>query len=236
VWVTDVAVLPTPDGKAIARLYVSEYSGNDRISVWEPDAPVTKKALLAMMGPAADGAHTAVPRIAECPFHFKFSFGHYGSGASPDDVQFNRPQSMAIDLERRELIVTDACNHRLGRFTLDGKLIAWISGPDETGPEPGHFMYPYGLCLLEDGSALVAEFGGNRVQHVELPSGASLGIYGQAGRGEGQIAAPWGIAVLGKTAYVLDSGNNRVIGFEAPKVSRRETARSEARPASGGNG
>jgi hypothetical protein len=165
-------------------------------------------------------ARTAVPRIAECPFRFKFSFGHYGSGESPDDVQFNRPQSMAVDMERRELIVTDACNHRLGRFTLDGKLIAWISGPDQAGPEPGHFQYPYGLCLLDDGSALVAEFGGNRVQHVELPSGRSLGIFGQAGRGEGQIASPWGIAVIGKTAYVLDSGNNRVIGFEAPKASR----------------
>jgi DNA-binding beta-propeller fold protein YncE len=139
---------------------------------------------------------------------------------------------MAIDLERRELIVADACNHRLGRFTLEGKLIAWISGPDQAGPEPGHFQYPYGLCLLDDGSALVAEFGGNRVQHVELPSGASLGTYGQAGRGEGQIASPWGIAVIGKTAYVLDSGNNRVIGFDAPKVARRSAAQS----APGGHG
>src|SRR6185436_9431575 len=105
---------------------------------------------------------------ATCPFHFKFSIGHYGSGSSPDDVQFNRPQSLALDLKRQELIVTDACNHRLGRFTLDGKLIAWISSPAQVGALPGQFSYPYGLALLDDGSALIAEFGGNRVQHIDL--------------------------------------------------------------------
>jgi hypothetical protein len=226
IWPTDLAILPTPDGKSIQRLYVSEYSENDRITVYEPDVPVNKETLLAMMGPEVEGAPRATPRIAACPFKYKFAIGHYGSGTSPDDIQFNRPQSMAIDLNRRELIVTDACNHRLGRFTLDGKLIAWISGPDQTGEEPGHFKYPYGLCLLEDGTALVSEFGGNRVQHIDVLTGESLGIYGQAGRGPGQLASPWGIAVMGRMAYVLDSGNNRVIGFDAPKA-RKQGAESQ---------
>jgi DNA-binding beta-propeller fold protein YncE len=263
IFTTDVAILPTPDGKSIARLYVSEYQENDRISIYEPDAPVNRETLLAAAlqspgppakppsgdpdGPKSDSAARAVPLLPDCPFHYKFSIGHYGSGTSPYDIQFNRPQSLAIDLARQELIVTDACNHRIGRFTLEGKLIAWISGPDQVGKAPGQFMYPYGLCLLDDGTALVAEFGGNRVQHIDVLTGASLGIYGTAGRGPGQLASPWGITVLGKTAYVLDSGNNRVIGFDAPRLGQHAPPEVAGRntthptsdiphPASGGHG
>jgi DNA-binding beta-propeller fold protein YncE len=264
IFTTDVAILPTPDGKAIARLYVSEYEEVDRISVYEPDHPLTKQDLLAMAGanlvplpgvplpssrpespqaqnpnpgskvvPNGNDAESqktdrAKPAIQDCPFHFKYSIGHYGSGASPSDIQFNRPQSLALDLKRQELIVTDACNHRIGRFTFDGKLITWISGPDKVGSQPGQFSYPYGLALLDDGSALVSEFGGNRVQHIDLETGASLGIYGTAGRGQGQVASPWGVTIMGNTAYVLDSGNNRVIGFDAPQGRKPSSIPSSA--------
>jgi DNA-binding beta-propeller fold protein YncE len=217
VFPTDIAILPTPDGRSIARLYVSEYEDNDRISIYEPATPVNKEALVSA---AADGP-------AESPFVFKSSFGKQGSSAAPDNIEFNRPQSMAIDLQRKELVVTDACNHRVGRFTLEGKLIAWISGPDEVGPEPGHFQYPYGLALLPDGTALVAEFGGNRLQHIDLLTGASLGIYGQAGHGDGQLASPWGVTVLGTTVYILDSGNNRVIGLDAPTLRSGSVVRAQ---------
>ncbi len=66
-----------------------------------------------------------------------------------DAVEFNRPQSIAIDVEARELIVNDSSNHRIGRFTLDGELISWLGG---YGREGGRFHYPYGLCLLGDGA------------------------------------------------------------------------------------
>lgn len=210
VFPTDIAVLPASDGRSITRLYVSEYQENDRISVYEPATPVTKEMLVA----------SAKAGTAPCPFEFKFSFGVFGSSALPGQVEFSRPQSLGLDLARNELIVTDACNHRIGRFTLRGELIAWISGPENLGNGPGQFSYPYGLALLGDGTALVAEFQNSRVQHVDLATGQSLGIYGQAGRGKGQLATPWGVTVMGERAFVLDSGNNRVIGFEAPRRRR----------------
>jgi hypothetical protein len=210
VFPTDVAVLPGPDGVSISRLYVSEYQENDRISVYEAKTPVTKADLVA----AARGGSLGP---GPSPFEFKFAFGRQGSGASAEQVEFSRPQSIAIDLERRELVVNDACNHRIGRFTLEGGLIAWINASTGAGQGPGHYAYPYGLSLLGDGTALVAEFGNNRVQHVDLMTGASLGVYGQPGRREGELASPWGVAVMGKRAFVLDSGNNRVVGFEAPR-------------------
>ncbi|CAG0993819.1 hypothetical protein PHYC_02447 [Phycisphaerales bacterium] len=191
IYPTDVAVLPTPDGAGMKRLYVLEYGGHDRISVFEPAAG----------GTPGD----------ETRFVYRFSFGKFGSGLG---VEFNRPQSMEIDPQRNELIVTDACNHRLGRFTLDGELIAWIGGG--IGKGVGQMQYPYGLVLLGGRRAMVAEFGGNRVQVFDLDAGKSLGVYGQAGRSEGQLASPWGVAVWEKSVLVLDSGNNRVQGFSKP--------------------
>lgn len=191
IYPTDIAVLPTADGTGVKRLYVGEYGGHDRINVFEP-AP-------------------GQPAGEETQFLYRFSFGKFGSGPG---VEFNRPQSIEIDPQRGELVITDACNHRLGRFTLDGELIAWIGGG--IGKGPGQMQYPYGLVLLGGRRAMVAEFGGNRVQVFDLDAGTSLGVYGQAGRSEGQLASPWGVAVWDKSVLVLDSGNNRVQGFSKP--------------------
>ncbi len=191
VYPTDIAVEPTPDGKGIARVFVSEYGGNDRISEWAMHAP---------------GAFT-----------FVRAFGKFGDGAGKG-LEFNRPQSIAIDAERGELIVSDACNHRLVRVRLsDATQAGVIGGP---GTQAGKFKYPYGLVLLGDGTAMVAEFGNCRVQRVDLETGQSLGVWGKAGRGEGDLATPWGVAMVGEVVYVLDSGNNRVIGIERPRSRR----------------
>jgi len=180
VYPTDIAVLTGESGLA-ERIYVSEYGGNDRITVWSPD------------------------------HEFLFAIG--SPGDSPDRVEFARPQSIAIDAERRELIVTDSSNHRVGRLTLDGELIAWHGS---FGEELGQFKYPYGLELLGDGTALICEFGNHRVQRIDLQSGESLGVYGEPGRREGQLKNPWAVATLGSSTFVLDSGNNRIMRIRTP--------------------
>lgn len=187
IYPTDVAVLTSPDGARVERVYVSEYGGNDRISVF-------------------DASH-----------RFLFAFGRQGEGLDPDAIEFARPQSMVIDHERRELIVTDACNHRVGRFTLDGVLIGWVGGP-ETSDAAVRFSFPYGLELLADSTVLVTEFGGARVQRVDVERGESLGSFGAPGRGEGEVATPWASAVIGRETYILDSGNNRVLVTRLPGV------------------
>ncbi len=203
IYLTDVAVLTTADKRAVQRLYVSEYGGNDRINIYEPDG--------APWNPAG----------GQPSFHFVRSFGHFGSGDTKADVQFSRPQSLAIDTRTSELIVNDACNHRVGRFTLEGELITWYGRSDDPSAAPGRFKYPYGLALLGDGSALIAEYGNNRVQRIDLATGDCLGLFGQGGRSKGQLATPWGIAILGDTVYVLDSGNSRVQGFDKPHGTSR---------------
>jgi len=177
---TDIAVL-TDDGGHPQRIYVSEYGGNDRISVFGPGALHGEEAFL-------------------------FSFGTPGSG---EGAELNRPQSIAIDPDTRELVVTDAVNHRIGRFTLDGDLVSWIGSPDESGT--GRFDYPYGLWIMGGSRAIVSEFGSSRVSVVDLRAGEVVARYGKPGRDARELATPWGVAGLGGALYVLDSGNNRVV-------------------------
>ncbi|MFG0274441.1 MAG: hypothetical protein ACF8QF_05240 [Phycisphaerales bacterium] len=182
--------IETDPDGAIERFYVGEYGGNDRISVF-------------------DDAWT-----------FLFAFGSLGSADEPGAV-FERPQSLVYDSAREELLVTDSIHHRVGRFTRDGELIAW-HGLDGGAPggAPGAFRYPYSLAPMPDGSVLVGEFGNNRVQRIDWETGASLGVYGRPGRGEGELAQPWGVAFGGDVAYVVDARNHRAIAFRAP-VDRR---------------
>lgn len=194
IFLTDVAIVPSGDpASPVERIFVSEYGGNDRI--------------------------TAFDRVGE-RFQPAFAFGSpgraTGTPGSREGIQFNRPQSIAVEPSRRELLVTDSSNHRIGRFTLDGELIAWIGVAPEIGVEPDELRYPFGIAVLNDGTALITEFGGNRVRRLDPASGTFLATYGEAGRGAGQLASPWGVTVIGRTAYVLDSGNNRIHGFRAP--------------------
>lgn len=214
IYTTDVAVVPNAAGDGVQRLYVSEYGGNDRISVYDRNEPGRA---------GADGGYT-----------FVRSFGRYGI-AGEDDVDgtlvFNRPQSVEIDRARGELVVTDACNHRVGRLGFDGSLIAWYGCAE--GSSRGalaamagqpRLLYPYGLELPGDGTALIAEFGGTRLHRVDLMTGASLGTYGKSGRKDGELLTPWGVALQarggGKEAFVLDSGNNRVQSFRLPRAEK----------------
>lgn len=186
----------------VERIYVTEYGGNDRITCLDAE------------------------------FNVLFTFGEFGSSASPDQIEFNRPQSIGIEAGRGELVIADACNHRIGRFTLDGALIAWIGSPETAGSGAGQFRYPWGLYLPGDGTALVVEQQGARVQHIDLGTGESLGLYGRAGFGPGELVTPWAITMIGTRAYVLDSGNNRIFGFDGPR--RRAVPRVAV--GSGGHG
>ena len=203
IYPTDVAVLAV--GTSVERIYVSEYGGNDRVSVFGPE-----REFLFAFGRPSEGAEVALPTELQ------------GDNAAPptQGPDFNRPQSICLDPVRKRMVVSDACNHRLGVFDLDGGLVRWIGSLEGVGSEPGHFNYPYGLALLDDGSVMVSEIGNHRLQRIDPGTGASLGIYGTVGRGPGEVLNPWAVAVRGGEAWVLDSGNNRLQSFESP-VPRR---------------
>lgn len=210
IYPTDVAILPTPEGGGISRIYVSEYGGNDRVSVF-------------------DGS-----------YRFLFAIGQSVGGgegeARAHAVEFGRPQSIALDVENGWLLVADSSNHRVGKFTLDGELIRWFGSLDGPGREPGEFRYPYGLTTLGDGTVVVTEFGNCRVQRIDLESGRVVRMEGRAGRGHGELASPWASAALGRRLYVLDSGNNRIQVLDWRLSGAGRSAGRAGSSASGGRG
>ncbi|MGD9789349.1 MAG: hypothetical protein AB7Q00_06280 [Phycisphaerales bacterium] len=211
IYPTDIAVEPTEDGRGVARLWVSEYGGNDRISVFVP-------ADAATVGDAeASDRQAALPTAWRC----ERTLGGRSDGEPNAEVlSFSRPQSLALDLSRKRLVIADACNHRLIVADLEGAVERTIGSMGEVGEEPGRFSYPYGLELLDDGSVLVSEFGNCRVQRIDPGTGACLGVYGGRGRGLKFLAMPWAVASIGGEAYVLDSGHDRVAVYELPQGVR----------------
>jgi len=206
---SDVLVLCQPDGKTIKRVYVSEFGGNDRVSIFEPDGAGMK---------------------------FVAQFGHAGEASEPEG--FQRPQSLALRPARGgrgdELVLTDSINHRVGRFTLDGRLIAWLNGGGVPGRAPGQFWHPRGLLLLDDDTALVVEFGNNRLQRVNLDTGECLGLYGAPGIGEGELAEPWAVAAIGRRGFVVDARNHRLVEMKLPSPGSHLFAASGTLPALAG--
>ena len=103
--------------------------------------------------------------------------------------------------------VADACNHRMIRFSLEGEVLDTFGG---FGEAPGELSYPYDVSLAPDGTLLVCEYGGSRLQWFST-EGQSLGVWGKAGRAPGELFSPWG-ATYGPDGriYVVDSLNNRV--------------------------
>lgn len=206
---SDVLVIAEPDGKTIKRVYVSEFGGNDRVSMFEP-----------------------LGATGSIQMRFVGQFGHAGDASDPSG--FQRPQAMVMrpggGKQPDELIITDSVNHRLGRFTLDGGLIAWLNRSGIPGRAPGQFWHPRGLLMLEDGTAMVVEFGNNRLQRVNLDTGECLGLFGAPGSGVGEIAEPWALAAVGRRGFVVDARNHRLIEMNLPSAGVHFSADSGTVP------
>lgn len=196
---SDIAVLTGPDGKSIDRVYVSEFGGHDRVSIFTLSST-----------PAG-----------ELAAKFVSSFGVEGP-PSDTAITFQRPQGMNFlnlpvgprSQRRTRLLLSDSINHRLGVFELDGALVRWFD-------TPGQFLHPRGIEVLADGSALVVEFGRNRVQRIDTQTGATLGVWGRAGRGLGELAEPWTLCSVGGVTFVVDALNHRLVRMQTPRPDWR---------------
>jgi len=215
IYPTDVAV-DLDDAGTVTDLYVSEYGGNDRISHFK-----------------------LVREDDTISFAFVNQIGIKGEEVDASDapIALSRPQSIALWTDpdgQRELIVTDASHHRVGRLSLDDQLIKWFGDPLDTSDDA--YRFPYGLTILDDDTALIAEFGANRVRCINLETGETLWRYGVAGRSVGQLAQPWASAVMGDQLVILDSGNSRIQICKLPAgVSHIGAEVDQAPQLAGGN-
>ncbi len=142
---------------------------------------------------------------------YLFEFGSLGEGRE----EFLRPQSMAFSRDRSELFIADSCNHRIVVVDPRGEVQRILGGQTDQGPGP--LRYPYDVDVLADGSLLISEFGGNRIQQLDPTDGRSLGTWGVLGAARGELKYPWGVDGAGGRTFVLDSGNHRVQVIATPR-------------------
>ncbi|MSR65402.1 MAG: hypothetical protein EXS18_06435 [Verrucomicrobiae bacterium] len=131
---------------------------------------------------------------------------HWGGlGNAPG--QLSRPEGLDIDRDGN-VLVADSCNHRIQKFTPDGKL---LSAFGKAGTAAGDMSFPYDVKVDRDGDIFVGEFGNSRIQVFDS-TGKSLEIIGGLGAGPMQLNNPWSIALDSKgNLYVADAGNHRVV-------------------------
>lgn len=146
---------------------------------------------------------------------FLLSWGEHGRELG----QFLRPQKIVVD--RAGLVwVADACNHRVQVFDARGSAATLVKSWGRQGYAIGELNYPYDIVLddvaLEGesgGFVYLCEFGNHRVQKFTV-EGQFVGLFGDHGRGEGELDQPWGIARDSRgRMFVLDSYNHRVQRF-----------------------
>lgn len=130
-------------------------------------------------------------------------------GTGNADGLFVRPQSLVIDAQQR-LWVVDACNHRIQRFDLTTTPPRHLDTFGSQGSGLGQFYYPYDLAIAQDGTAIVCEYGNQRLQRLD-DNGHGIATWGAPGHGAGQLYQPWGVVIDSRgRIHVLDSNNHRV--------------------------
>ncbi len=148
--------------------------------------------------------------------------GKWGTHGS-EGGEMDGPAGIAMDSDDNVYVV-DQNNHRVQKFTSDGKLITrW----GEHGSGEGQFNMPWGICLDSQGNVYVADWRNDRIQKFSR-DGEFMASFGKPGQGEGQFRRPSSVAVDGDgNIYVADWGNERV-QILGPRGGFRQLLRGEA--------
>jgi hypothetical protein len=132
------------------------------------------------------------------------SWGSLGENAA----QFRAPFRIVQDSLDR-VLVTDALNSRILAFTPKGEPLAALG---EFGTTEGTLFRPAGLALVEGDRILVSDTYFGSLQ-LFSPQGAYQGVLCDGGRPLA-LENPTGLAVRGRTVYVVEMGAGRVSAWE----------------------
>lgn len=134
-----------------------------------------------------------------------------GVGIPIGNGTFNEPWGVAVAPDG-SVYVTDTWNHRVEKFTADGKFLkSW--GTFGQGESPESFYGPRGLAVDSLGRVYVTDTGNKRVAVFDA-DGNFITDFGSAGFDPGQFDEPVGIAIDREgTIYVADTWNSRIQTF-----------------------
>jgi DNA-binding beta-propeller fold protein YncE len=138
------------------------------------------------------------------------SFGDVSQGQADGGI-FNQPWGIAVGRDG-SVYVADTWNHRVQKFTADGKFIS-MWGYFGTGEAPQAFWGPRDIAVDSQGRLFVSDTGNKRIVVFD-PDGNFITQFGSAGLGQGQFDEPVGLAVdSADRIYVVDTWNQRIQVF-----------------------
>jgi len=209
----------SPSGEAV---WVVGVKGKDSGSFNQPRGLVVSEAQGRLL--VCDSWNHRVVALDLVDGSFKFAFGEVGSGAG----QFYGPQAICVTAAE-ELIVVDRGNHRLQRFSADGKFKGLVgrrgsvveqeiallyNTPAELFSTPC-FLFPSGIASLSSDSVSVLDAGNRRVQILtdQLELVSEYEFSGPAGDGR---FTPTAIAANDVGFFFLLDDEHRTIQQVAP--------------------
>lgn len=141
----------------------------------------------------ADGTELPAARV----------FGVAGNGPG----QFSEPRAVAAD-PSGNLYVADSKNSRIEILDANGAFLRALGAP---GEGPGQLKEPCGVAVGPSGQVYVADTWNHRVA-VFGPDGAWVGAWKDPDRG---FFGPRGVVLSGGSLFVSDTGNKRIVRFDA---------------------
>lgn len=135
------------------------------------------------------------------------TFGDITTGSAPEGT-FNQPWGIAVGLDG-SVYVADTWNHRIQKFTPDGKFIK-MWGYFGQGENPNALWGPRDVLVDNKGRVIITDTGNKRIVVFDQ-DGNFLSEFGGVGLDLGQFDEPVGLALSedGKL-YVADTWNQRV--------------------------
>ena len=110
--------------------------------------------------------------------------------------------------KKGEIALADNEGHCVYVFDKDGNCVKKIGGQ---GEEEGQFEQPKGVSYLNDREILVADFGNDRIQHIDIQTGTVLKSFGQLGSGKGELNGPNDVCLDDEERIVVtECGNHRI--------------------------
>ena len=143
------------------------------------------------------------------------TFADQATGEAPIGT-FNEPWGVAVGPDG-SVYVSDTWNHRVQKFTEDGKPITMWGQYGQPLPEvpesKSSFWGPRGIAVDSEGRVFLADTGNKRIVVFD-EDGNYITEFGTAGLDPGQFDEPVGVATANDgTVYVTDTWNQRVQAF-----------------------
>ena len=143
------------------------------------------------------------------------TFADQATGEAPIGT-FNEPWGVAVGPDG-SVYVSDTWNHRVQKFTEDGKPIKTWGQYGQPLPEvpesKSSFWGPRGIAVDSGGRVFLADTGNKRIVVFD-EDGNYITEFGTAGLDPGQFDEPVGVATANDgTVYVTDTWNQRVQAF-----------------------